>query len=472
MIDSRLAYNLPKFGIDFAVRSLSHEHNNHNLVDHPDSSTMPKRASTASAPRRGSTTARSRKRTKVNEIKEDSPKPEEEIKEEPNKDADKSLEEDTEVLTCDPKYYFEDGNVTLRVHTTLFKVHASLLKAHSEEFFDKLNPLRAPRDGTTDIIVPDVQPSRFRNLMKLIYCLPSNDVIFGENKSVVAKFECYLDVAILSRKFAMNTMQKWSEKELGKLVHRLGKDISDQINDFYGDMSDSGDAHYFGDYHDTSQNDAFDYCTFHFVEAIRYARAVLHTSLLYDLLSILQHNAANGSDVVFTLAFFRIADLRKTDPSLFGFFFLLLLEYGNQAWVDKQFTQEERIALFSAQSFLTPLPQSLKESILPLLFTRPTSSNDFVEILSEDPNHETNCHKEIFSLWQKTFPASYYRDVNSREFSTSIKALVKLPLYRLDFSLGLHQTKCQACRKTILEKLDKDMQEVFTRLGGYYKVFD
>ncbi|KAH7334245.1 hypothetical protein B0J17DRAFT_720660 [Rhizoctonia solani] len=64
--------------------------------------------------------------------------------------------------TRDATYYFEDGSVTLRVRNIVFKVHKSLLKAHSEEFCNKFNLLPNPndslaREGTCDedaIIIP------------------------------------------------------------------------------------------------------------------------------------------------------------------------------------------------------------------------------------------------------------------------------------------------------------------------------
>ncbi|CAE6432877.1 hypothetical protein ACGC1H_006750 [Rhizoctonia solani] len=459
---------------------------------------MPKRSSSASVASQRSVTTRSQKRAKLDETEANSiPTPAEETKEpeenhEENREEnhESNHEEDTEEngntvsIIRDPKYYFEDGNVTLRVHQVLFKVHSSLFKAHSEDFLTKLNPSfqvdgSTVAGGTSDedaIIIPDTQPSQLRNLMKVVYCLPSNNVVFGNNKALVGNFECYLDVALLSRRFDMQAMQQWAKKKLADLAHVSGKLLADQFDDFYCDVEDSNYDIY-SDNETFSSVDEVDppasYNGFALVKAVQYARAVSHRSLLQDMLSILEYYYAYPkTNIMFLVSFFRIEDLRTTDPSLFGFFFLVLLDRGNQVWIDKIFTQEERMALFSAQSFLTPLPESLKASALAPLFTEPTSAQEFAAILSENSKCEAGCHNDIFSHWLKAFPTSYYEGVKSREFSVSIKALTALPLYRLNFATGVGRVKCLTCRRKILRKLDQDMQEVFVRLAEYYKVYD
>ncbi|CAE6416837.1 unnamed protein product [Rhizoctonia solani] len=456
---------------------------------------MPKRSSTGSVASESSVTTRSQKRAKVDETEGNpSPNPTEEANEEPEvspeeNDEEKdrgSYEENTEEnheenhkenseegepIIRDPKYYFDDGNLVLCVKHVLFKIHASLFKAHSEDFFNRLNPQAhgsTEPGGTCDedaIIISDVQPSRLRNLMRVIYCLPSKNAVFRDKKAVVDNFVCYLDVAVLSRKFGMEAMQQWAEKELAKVARNSGIPLAVQLEDFYDKESDSDDELYV--------EDGPGYYTAHvFVEAIQYARAVSHHTLLQDMLSILEYYASClESNVMFFVTVFRIEDLRTTEPSLFGFFFLLLLDCGNQTWIEKSFTQEERMALFSAQSFLTPLPKSLKASIFTPLFRMPTDAKKFATILSEGKCKD-GCHKEIFSHWKEAFTVDYYDDVNGREFSDSIEALATLPFRRLNFVTGVSRVKCLPCRRAIIGKLDEGMQEVFARLGGYYKVYE
>ncbi|EUC55497.1 BTB/POZ domain protein [Rhizoctonia solani AG-3 Rhs1AP] len=418
---------------------------------------MPKRSGSTSTASQRSETTRSHKRAKVDETEANStPTPEEpeenheEICEENHKpilkeDAKKNGKKVT--IIRDPMYYFEDGNLTLRVGQVLFKVHSSLLKAHSEHFLIKLNPssqVDVP-GGTSDedaIIVPDTQPSQLRQLMKVIYCLPSNNVVFGDNDFLVGNFECYLNVALLSRKLDMQAMQQWAEKKLADLAHRSGKLLADQLNIFDDKARDSDNYIYLKDV-PSAKGDPGSYNAFIFMEAIQYARAVSHHNLLHDMLSILEYySALSEPDLTYFIAFFRIGDLRKTDSSLFGFFFILLLNVGNRVWVDKAFTQEERMALFSAQSFLTPLPESLKTSIFAPVFARPANANEFAAILSET----NNCKEDVFAQWLLAFPTDYYNGVNSREFLVSIKALTTLPFHRLKFITGVSRI-CSTCRQ-------------------------
>ncbi|CAE6535433.1 unnamed protein product [Rhizoctonia solani] len=438
---------------------------------------MPKRSSTAS---RRSTKTRAQKRAKVNET-EESPLTDlpEETKRETSPEENHEEDGTDASLIRDPMYYFDDGNTTFRVLQVLFKVHSSLLKAHSVEFFSKLNPSQqtngsnVPR-GTSDrdaIVIPDIQPSQFRHLMKVVYCLPDNNVVFGANQAIVGMFECYLDVAVLSRKFAMEAMHQWAQRKLADIAYGTGKPLADQLNTFYNEAYESTNNIY-RDNDLPSDSHFSGFFASRLITAIQYARTVSRLTLLYNLLSIMEYYSSfTHPNLEYFSAFFRIEDLRTTEPSLFGFFFLLLLNCGNQMWVDKVFTQEERMALFSAQSFLTPLPESLKASVFAPLFIKPTNSNEFAAILSES-KCENGCHKDIFSYWQKSFPVSYYRDVNSREFSVSIKALTTLPLHRLNFVSEVSRVRCLPCRRKIIRKLDEDMQEVFARLAGYYKVYD
>ncbi|CAE6493724.1 unnamed protein product, partial [Rhizoctonia solani] len=390
----------------------------------------------------------------------------------------------------DPRYYFEDGNVILRVREVLFKVHASLLRAHSEDFFNKLRPSLQSEEPTAhrgvrdedNIIINDIQPSQFRNLMKVIYCLPSNNVVLSrpatnDRQAIVGNFDCYLDIAILSRKFAMEDIQQWARKKLNKLLHKSGKVLSEEFDDFYEYIMPDEDNRLGDEDFKPQTMDcvpvASSYPAFRFMEAIHYAKAVSDNTLLYDTLGVLEYYCINpGHKIEFLLSFLRIADLRKTNPSVFGFLFLLILSRGKLAWVEKAFTRDDRAVLFSVQSFLSPLPAAIKEPIVIPLFTRPARANEFARILSENTECKDRCSEEIFLHWEKTFPAGYYHDVNSKEFSVSIKALTTLPLRRFNFTIRLGEVHCKQCSRKVQEQLDQDMQEVFARLAKYYNVCD
>ncbi|KAH7334244.1 hypothetical protein B0J17DRAFT_720659 [Rhizoctonia solani] len=349
-------------------------------------------------------------------------------------DAEEDVEGDATVLAVrDLKYSFEDGNVTFRVRRALFKVHASLLKVHSEDFFGKINPALLSDCSTLPggtcnenaIDIPDIQPSQLRNLLRIIYCLPSNNVIFDDNKAVVDAFDCYLDVAILSRKFGMEAMQQWAKNKLSELAHNSGRLLVAQLDDYYADEWAKPDSNRRGDYVPDQVNEedkvsvGFPYYSIRFVEAIQYAKDVSQCMLLHDMLSILESYLIRPNrEVKLFISFFRIPDLRETDPSLFGFFFLLLLDCGNLVWVMKVFSQENCMVLFAAQSFLKPLPKSLKAGVAAPLFARPTHASEFAVMFPGDENCEAGCLQDISST-RKRLPLKPTTTMSTTENSRS-----------------------------------------------------
>ncbi|KAL5639341.1 hypothetical protein ACGC1H_006749 [Rhizoctonia solani] len=438
---------------------------------------MPKRSSNASGSTQRSVTNNSKKRVKLDETNASPPNALVNTKQNTGKNTEVAL-------TRDPKYYFEDGSVTFRVCQILFKVHTSLIMAHSEHFFNRPNFAGGPAvpRGTSDedaIVIPDIQPSQFRNLLKVVYCLPGNNFVTRpstlDKGSIVCNFDCYLDVALLSRKFAMEDIEQWARNQLSDLVHRGGKTLVAEFDVFYQD-----DECKLDDLDPEPGNNLVPHANyyssaFRFVEVMRYARAISDDYLLHNILCTFQLYCIDADILVeFLVSYLRIPDLRETDPSLFGFIFLTLLHRGNQVWIGDVFTQADRVAFFSAQSFLTPLPESLKASLVTPFFTKPTSGNDFIRVLFKDTRVADGCHEDFFHVWEKEFPAAYYENVNSKEFSVSVQALTTLPLRRLNLGIRLRQPryKCKPCYHRILGQLDQDIQEVFARLAGYYNAYE
>ncbi|KAG8679529.1 hypothetical protein FRC11_003612, partial [Ceratobasidium sp. 423] len=358
--------------------------------------------------------------------------------------------------------------------------------AHSEDFCNEFNLCPGSDDsltseGTCDedaIFIPDIQPSQFRYLMRIIYCLPSNSLALtrtapNDKKAIVGNFDCYLDIAILSRRFGMEKLEQWAKQELSNLVHESGKDLADGFDESFHEI------------HSEKQDDletlwgegdippAAACNRFRFIEAIRYAKATSDRSLLHGLLGAMQCCCARTTNVKFLISFLAITDLREVAPSLYGFLFLLLLRCGNSVWMGDEFTQEDRMAFFSAQSFLTPLPQSLKQSLVTPLFKK-ISSDGFARILFDDASKgdHDGCSWEVSSRWGRVFLVRYYKEINSEQFSVLTDALVSLPSRRFDLANQLRLIKCRTCRRKILELLDRDIKKVFTRLVGYYKPHD
>ncbi|CAE6535437.1 unnamed protein product [Rhizoctonia solani] len=429
--------------------------------------------------RSSSASGSSHKRAKLDRTNADPPGASGSTKQNPKKDIEVAPLHDS-------KYYFDDGNLTFSFSQILFKVHRSLLTAQSEDFFSQLDSVipggsTATRGASDEdaIVIPNIQPSQFRSLMKVIYCLPGNNFVTQpptmDKQSIVCNFDCSLDIALLSRKFAMGDIEQWTKKQLGSLVHKGGETLVAEFDTFYEhDESKPDDLN--PEPGDNPVPHASYYSSaFRFIEAIKYARAVSDDSLLRDILCTFQLYCIDPDILVeFLVSYLKIPDLRETDPSLFGFFFLALLHRGNQVWIGDTFTQADRVALFSAQSFLTLLPESLKTSLTTPLFVKPVSANDLIRISSNDTMVDDRCHGDFFYLWSKEFPADYYQNINSKEFSVSIQALTTLPSRRLNLGTRLRQPwhKCKPCYHRILERLDEDIQEVFTRLVGYYNAYE
>ncbi|KAG8745397.1 hypothetical protein FRC11_013104, partial [Ceratobasidium sp. 423] len=292
----------------------------------------------------------------------------------------------------------------------------------------------------------------------------------NDRKAIAVNFDCYLDIATLSLDFGMEKLGQWANQELTSLVRDSGRDLADGFGTLAPELRSQKQDDLQQKWNGTGIPPATCYYGFRFIEAIWHAKSISDECLLYGALGVTQYWCARVGDVKFPLSFFAIQDLRKVAPSLYGFLFLLLLRCGNSAWMGGEFSQADRFALFSAQSFLTPLPKSLKDSIATPLFKKP-SSDDFVGILANNPSkgdHDA-CPGEISSRWGKVFLAAYYREINGEQFSVSISALLTLPSRRFDFAIQLRWIKCQACHLKILGLLDRDMQEVFTRLAEYYK---
>ncbi|CAE6524311.1 unnamed protein product, partial [Rhizoctonia solani] len=287
---------------------------------------MPKRSSNESTASQHRASTRFNKRAKVDQTDTGSTlNTPVDVEEDIEKDTEENLEESTTVLVVhDSKYYFEDGNIIIRVCQILFKVHSSLLKAHSEDIFNIINLsvhsslLKAHSEdifniidpsvqsdhstvpgGTCDenaIDIPDIQPSQFRNLLRVVYCLPSNNVVFDDNKAVVDAFDCYLDVALLSRKFGMEAMQNWAKNKLSDLTHNSGKSLVAQLDDYYAKemLKPDSRSRWLGNYvpdevdEEDSVSPASLYNAVRFVEALQYARDISQRTLLHDMLIILE----------------------------------------------------------------------------------------------------------------------------------------------------------------------------------------
>ncbi|CAE6391735.1 unnamed protein product [Rhizoctonia solani] len=210
----------------------------------------------------------------------------------------------------DPDYYFEDGCAILLVQDTLFKVHASLLKAQSQVFQGMLTMPSGDAVNTQGfseqhpIIIPQAKLSQFRNLLKMIYSPASSAFHLSLqtfNKSDPSdlrsktwdKFVFYLDVATLCHKFEMAEMEQWAKAWLGRLISLLMVDIA------CGTEANLGV----------------------FLDAIQYAQTTQEDRLISDTHNlayyyIYYHTRQHQSDPERLLPLFRTPGLQEMHPSV------------------------------------------------------------------------------------------------------------------------------------------------------------
>ncbi|KAF8711850.1 Proteasome activator pa28, REG alpha beta subunit, partial [Rhizoctonia solani] len=215
--------------------------------------------------------------------------------------------------------------------------------------------------------------------------------------------------------------------------------------------------------------------TFQLMDALLYAESVSDTSLHHDIRNVLQYHClypeTHHINTIVTL--FRVACLQEKDPSMFGFLFIILLCQGNQTWKQGIFTRMDRMAFFSAQSYLTPFPDSLKTFVSVPIFTKPISAKSFATIFSgatTDKSCIEQCYTNAFTCWQETFDDAYYTGMSNKDTLMPIKTLLSLPNRRLDLAQKLSRSRCQyQCHWKLLGQIDRDLQGLYARIAEYYQ---
>ncbi|CAE6483617.1 unnamed protein product [Rhizoctonia solani] len=211
------------------------------------------------------------------------------------------------------------------------------------------------------------------------------------------------------------------------------------------------------------------------VDALLYAESVSDSSLHYDVRNVLQYHCVQPQhmpvDILAEL--FQVPELQEKDLSMFGFLFIVLLDQGNQVWKQDRFTRMDRMAFFSAQSYLTPFPDSLKTSVAVPLFNKPVSAKSFAAIFLDATTKEScfeKCYTEASEHWKGQFDDAYYADMSNGETLAPIKALITLPRRRLNLAEKLRASGCKReCYLKLLNQVDRDIQGLYARLAEYYQ---
>ncbi|KAG8790554.1 hypothetical protein FRC12_011591 [Ceratobasidium sp. 428] len=210
-----------------------------------------------------------------------------------------------------------------------------------------------------------------------------------------------------------------------------------------------------------------------FLHPLLYAIDISDTSLAHGVRNLFQYSCTQPTNIspqALVLLLHR-PEIYQQDLSIFGFSFITLLNLGHDEWQHEYFTREDRIAFFSAKSYLTPLPESLGEDLtMPLLAKPPYTKAGYLEVFGDEKCSE-NCQRRLSLAWKAVFNSSYYLDVTSSEAMKPTTQLGRLPYLRMEFSNAVraHGTCKIDCGSKALESLDADINQLFVRLAGYYQ---
>ncbi|KAG8702772.1 hypothetical protein FRC08_003253 [Ceratobasidium sp. 394] len=365
----------------------------------------------------------------------------------------------------DPTYYFDDGNLLLLVDVILFKVHSSVLARECEIFRAGSGPLgEVVMQGNVQAIsIFNLKAEQFRNFLLMFYGLPTDQeyrLLISDTSDTsqltITSFRAYLDVANLADRFAAPRLQAWAHAQLKRVTKSTDP--------------------YLSRYHLSPEYQ---------LEAIRYAKRTGDTGLLTAVRKMIQLHfiwvskdspiqlpAVNTlmAEVVRERAveLYKNPSLRFEDAPLFGFLFCYVLSLGPEFGAKTPLlTWNDRVALLSAQLYLTPLPTSSLDL-------------DWLHTISRDNQRGIGtpiecCPKCNFYLaWEAVFSDSYCRQL--RENATplfGISQLALLPYQRLQLSdlvEELTPADCQrSCAERVVDFVDACVQNSYVRLTQYCK---
>ncbi|KAG8711043.1 hypothetical protein FRC09_020805 [Ceratobasidium sp. 395] len=363
----------------------------------------------------------------------------------------------------DQDYYFDDGNLLLLVDLTLFKVRR--IRGRECAAFrpgsNSINRIVAMQGDTQVTAIPDIKAEQFRNFLLMFYGLSSDQEyrwllcdIPDTSRLTITGFRVYLDVADLADRFNAPKLQTWAHGQLKKTARLTDARLSRYpLNSDYQ------------------------------LRAIRYARRMGDDELLTDVRKTIQLHffwvskdspirlpAENTlmADTIRKRAveLYKDLSLRVDDPPLFGFVFCYVLslgaEFGSKVPL---LTRNDRVALLSAQVYLTPLPVSSLD--LDWFCTLTLENRRGIGTPIE------SCSKcDFYPAWEAVFGGDCYKQL--RENATplfGISQLARLPYQRLQFSDLVEEmasSDCQQrCGGRILDFVEGCIQNVYVRLIQY-----
>ncbi|KAG8740973.1 hypothetical protein FRC10_003511 [Ceratobasidium sp. 414] len=364
----------------------------------------------------------------------------------------------------DPTYYFDDGNLLLLIDVTLFKVHSSILARECERFRPGSSPLGdvvVMQGNIQTISILNLKAEQFRHFLLMFYGLPTDQEYRwlisdppDTSRLTIANFRVYLDVADLADRFAAPRLQAWAHTRLKRVTKSTDP--------------------YLSRYHLSSEYQ---------LGAIRYAKRMGDNELLVSVRKMIQLHfiwVSKDSPIQFSaentlmaeavrehaVELYKNPSLRLEDAPLFGFMFCYVLSLGPEFGAKTPLlTRNDRVALLSAQVYLTPLPTS-------------TLDLDWLCTLTRENQRGTGtpiecCPKcNFYPAWETIFGGAYYKQLRENAAPLfGISQFALLPFQRLQFSDLVEEmvsADCQqSCGERVVDFVDACVQNSYVRLTQY-----
>ncbi|KAH7925584.1 hypothetical protein BV22DRAFT_1033856 [Leucogyrophana mollusca] len=125
-------------------------------------------------------------------------------------------------LERDELYYFSDGSCILRIETTLFNVHRTILSKDQSSFSTMFTLPQGdlPAEGTSDdnpIVLHGDTVEEFRNFLWVLYALPHE---LSTVRSPQADLNRLIDIARISSKYSFKSTETWALDAIQEYVER------------------------------------------------------------------------------------------------------------------------------------------------------------------------------------------------------------------------------------------------------------
>ncbi|KAH0831966.1 hypothetical protein J3R83DRAFT_12855 [Lanmaoa asiatica] len=141
------------------------------------------------------------------------------------------VSQESDVPCRDPQFYMADGSCVLRVGSTLFNVHRSILSADSSSFgtLFTLPQGSITVEGTSDvnpIVLQGDTPEEFRSFLWSLYALPHEIMVIRGPHLDLNRF---INIARVASKYSFKSIETWALNVIQEFIERKPSPLLDTI---------------------------------------------------------------------------------------------------------------------------------------------------------------------------------------------------------------------------------------------------